>query len=178
MSITEKLTKYELSEKLQACLKMEMECADVYHTLVMLFPKRLFPDARELFQTLAEWEERHADIIAIGIQFNNINDIPDIIVPDEMSLINITLGIAQDIKSRLQVSRITLKMALSMVLKLEESAGESYLQDVMTKQTDSDVILYLQQFYKDEKTHAEMIKELMLKKGFLSLASYNLFEAG
>ncbi|UCE71342.1 MAG: hypothetical protein JSU99_08615 [Nitrospiraceae bacterium] len=173
MSITEKLSKYGLSEKLQACLKMEMQCADVYHTLVTLFPERLFPDARELFQTLAEWEERHADIIAISIQFNNVDEIPDIIVPDEMSMINVTLGIAQDIKSRLDDSRITLKMALSMILKLEESAGESYLQDIMTKQTDSEVILYLQQFYKDEKTHAEMIKELMLKKDFLTTVSYN-----
>jgi len=173
MSITEKLSKHGLSEKLQACLKMEMQCADVYHTLVTLFPERLFPDARELFKTLADWEERHADIIAISIQFNNVDEIPDIIVPDEMSLINVTLGIAQDIKSRLDDSRITLKMALSMILKLEESAGESYLQDVMTKQTDSEVILYLQQFYKDEKTHAEMIKELMLKKDFLTTVSYN-----
>jgi rubrerythrin len=173
MNITKKLTKYDLSEKLQACLKMEMQCADVYHTLVTLFPESWFPEARDLFQTLAEWEERHADIIAIGIEFSKIDEIPDIILPYELSLINLTLDIAQDIKARIGAERVTLKMALSMILKMEESAAESYLQDVMTKRTDSEVISYLQKFYKDEKTHAEMIKELMLKKGFLTKISYN-----
>ena len=173
MNITKKLTKYDLSEKLQACLKMEKQCADVYNTLVMLFPGNMFPEARDLFQTLAEWEERHADIIAIGIEYNKVDEIPDIIVPYEMSLINLTLGIAQDIKARIGDARVTLRMALSMTLKMEESAAESYLQDLMTKQSDSEVISYLQQFYKDEKTHAEMITELMLKKGFLANISYN-----
>jgi rubrerythrin len=166
-SITEKLIKYDLSERLQACMKMEMQCADVYHTLVSLFPESLFPEARKLFQTLAEWEERHADIIAISIEYNKINEVPDIIVPDELSLINETLGIAEDIKAKIDAERVTLKMALSMTLKMEESTAESYLQDVMTKSTDSEVISYLKKFYKDEKTHAEMIREFMLNKGIV-----------
>ena len=41
MNITEKVIKYDLSERLQACLKMEMLCAEIYHTLVTLFPGTL-----------------------------------------------------------------------------------------------------------------------------------------
>ncbi len=160
------IVKDDLSERLQACLKMEMQCADVYHTLVTLFPRSLFPEARDLFETLAEWEERHADIIAVSIGFHEIDEIPDIVVPSKLSLINNTLDIAQDIKAKIGSQRVTLKIALNMVLKMEESSAESYLQDVMTERMDLEIIKYLRQYYKDEKSHAEMIKELKLKKGF------------
>jgi rubrerythrin len=158
--------KDDLSERLQACLKMETQCADVYTTLVTLFPRNLFPEARDLFETLAEWEKSHADIIAVSIGFNKIDEIPDIFVPSELSLIKNTLDIAQDIKASIQSQRVTLKVALYMVLKMEESLAESYLQDVMTQKIDLEIIKYLRRFYKDEKSHAEMIKELILKKGY------------
>jgi rubrerythrin len=161
MNITDKLTQYDLTERLHTCLKMEMQCAEIYHSLV-----KLFPEASDLFQTLAEWEERHADIISVSIGFNSIKALPDEIVPYELSLINKTLNITRDIKARIGTERVTLKSALSMALEMEESFAESYLQEVMGKTTDSEVISYLQQFYKDGKTHAEMIKEFMSKEGF------------
>ena len=138
--ITEKLIKYDLSERLQACLTVEMQCADVYHTLVTLFPGSLFPEAKDLFQSLAEGEERHADIITVGLGFKKIDEIPHIIVPDDLPLINSSIDIARDIKARIGAERVTLKMALSMVLKMEESTAESYLQEVMTKTTDSSAV--------------------------------------
>ncbi len=151
----------DFSERLQAYYEMETECAEIYHSLVTLFP-----EAGDLFKTLAEWEERHADIISISIGFSDIGGISDTIVPGELSMINKTLEMTHNIMISIETEKVTLEDILGMVLKMEESMGESYLYEVMTKRTNSEAISYLQQFYKDEKTHAEMIKEFMVNEGF------------
>lgn len=159
--------KNELSERLKACLKMEMLCAEVYHDLGVLFPLNLFPDVKALFLRLKESEEKHANILRISIGLAKDSELPEIIVPKTLSLISKTLNMARDLKAHIATEYISLKMALEKALEMEETLAESYLHDIMTGQTDSETIAYLKQFYNDEKSHAELIKEVMSKRGFL-----------
>lgn len=159
--------KNELSERLKACLKMEMLCAEVYHDLGVLFPLNLFPDVKALFLRLKESEERHANLLRISIGLAKDSELPEIIVPKTLSLITNTLNMARDLKAQIATEYISLKMALKKSLEIEETLAESYLHDIMTGQTDSETITYLKQFYNDEKSHAEMIKEVMVKRAFL-----------
>lgn len=161
--------KNELSERLKACLKMEMLCAEVYHDLGVLFPLNLYPDVKALFIRLKESEEEHVNILKIIIGLAKDSEIPDIIVPKALSLIIKTINIAKDLKVQITTEYISLKVALKKALEMEETLAESYLHEIMSKQTDSEIISFLKQFYNDEKSHAELIKEVMLKRGFSSL---------
>jgi rubrerythrin len=143
----------QLSERLKACLKVELLCEEIYYKLC-----ELFPDSRELFQPIANTEKRHADILTICLGFNNLGDLPDIIVPGSLPLIKKSLDLTEHIKAQIN-NGITLKKALKMALDLENTTAENYFNEVMTKEADSEIIAYLQQFYKDEKSHSAMIKE-------------------
>ena len=151
----------QLAERLKTCMKIEVLCAEIYHTL-----GGIFPEARELFEKLAKSEERHADIISISIGFNRIHDLTDSFVPSSLQKMTETIKLAEEIKASIENKRLSLEKSLSMLLKMEQSLAESYLHETMVRDTDSDVILYLQQFYNDEKSHAEEIKKLMAVKGY------------
>lgn len=143
----------QLSERLKACLKVELLCEEIYYTLC-----KLFPDSKELFQLIADTEKRHADILTICLGFNKLGDLPDMIVPGSLQAIMKSLDIAKNMKTEIS-NGITLKMALRMSLELENTTAESYFNEIMTKEANSEIIAYLQQFYKDEKSHSSMIKE-------------------
>jgi rubrerythrin len=128
----------------------------------------LFPEAENLFEKLAKSEERHADILTICLGFENIHEVPGNIIPLSSSNINETIMLAECIKSGIEKDRFSLEKLLSMLLKMEKSLAEKYLHENLTKKTESDVISYLQQFYKDEQSHAEVIKKFMSDKEFLS----------
>ena len=152
-----------LTDRLNRCLKLEILCAEIYHALGLLFP-----EAEDLFENLARSEERHADILMISLGFENIHEIPNNIVPFSSDNINESIRLAEHIKSRIENDKLSLNKSLSLLLKMEKSLAEIYLHETMTKETESDVISYLQQFYKDEQSHSEVIKEFMSDKGLLS----------
>ena len=52
-------------------------------------------------------------------------------------------------------------MALKTALKIEEAVAEKYLHKLMVMKTDSRAVSYIQQFYTETKSHAEMIKDFL-----------------
>jgi len=148
----------ELSERLNACLKVETLCEEIYYSLCSLFP-----EARELFQKLAEEEERHADILTICSGFQNVGALPDTIVLNSFPQIIKSIDTAEKVKAKIADEDISLFKALYMTLELEEAVAEIYFNEVMTEKSDIEVISYLQQFYKDEISHTQRIEDFILK---------------
>jgi len=148
----------ELSQKLTACLKVEMLCEEIYYSLC-----NLFPEAKELFRQLAEEEERHADILTISTGFHKIDALPDKIVPDSPGRILESLHLAEKMKRTLEEDELFLREVLQMALELEESVAELYFNELMNEGSDDDVISYLQKYYKDEMSHVERIKRYILE---------------
>ena len=66
------------------------------------------------------------------------------------------------IKAEITGKRLSLKEALKSALELENVTAESYFNEIMKKEADSEVISYLQTFYKDEKS-SRYIEDLNLK---------------
>jgi bacterioferritin (cytochrome b1) len=149
-----------LTERLQACLEMEKLCADLYTYL-----SKLFTEAGDLFRKLAEDEERHADILTVSLGFHDIGELPDRIVPESPEHIRKSLDSAEDFRRLVTGGRVTLEEVLAAVLDLERSMAESYLHEVMTGETGDDVISYLKQFYQDEKSHCDRVKDYLLRMG-------------
>ncbi len=148
----------DLSERLNACLKVETLCEEIYYSLCSLFP-----EAKELFQKLAEEEERHADILTICAGFQDIGALPDMMVLNSVPQIMQSIDIAEEIKAKIEKENISLLAALHMTLELEEAVAEIYFNEVMTEKSDIEVISYLQQFYKNEISHTQRIEDFILK---------------
>jgi rubrerythrin len=158
------LTKDERSERLRACLKVEMRCSELYSDLCMLFPKNLFPETKNLFLRLKKSEDEHANILRINLELHKTSDMPMIPVPYTLPLLKKTLNIVDDIQFLLGKGKVNLKTILNKTLEMEESSAESYLREIMVQQTDKAVVAYLRQFYTDEKSHVEIIKEFIHKR--------------
>ncbi len=152
-------TTMRLIERLEACLQLETLAEEIYLKLCTLFP-----DESKLFQLLAEEEARHADILTISVGFNRINELPDEIVPDSAVQIRKAINIAQRIKQRLDETTVSFSEALDMSLELETSMAENYFNEMMKKKMNNEIISYLQRFYKDEESHADRIKKLLLRQ--------------
>jgi rubrerythrin len=150
----------ELAEKLQACLRVETLCEEIYYSLC-----NLFPQARELFRQLAEEEERHADILTICGGFQDIGALPAVIVPESVPQIQKSVEIAEELKKMIEGENISLRTALEKALELEESVAEIYFNELMTGESDVEVVSYLQRYYKNETAHTEMIRRFMRQNG-------------
>jgi rubrerythrin len=146
----------ELSERLKACLKVETLCEEIYYSLCVLFP-----EAKGLFQKLAEEEERHADILTICAGFQDMGALPDMMVLNSLPQITKSIDIAEEIKARIAEEDISLLDALHMTLELEDAVAEIYFNEVMTEKSDMEVIAYLQQFYKNEISHMQRIEDFI-----------------
>ena len=147
----------ELSQKLEACLKIETLCEEIYYSLC-----NIFPQAKKLFRQLAEEEERHADILTISAGFHNLGALSDIIVPDSSSRIKESLDLARKVKKEIEARPILLREALQMALELEESIAEVYFNELMTEKSGEEIISHLQQYYKDEMRHTDRIKQYII----------------
>jgi rubrerythrin len=147
----------DLFQKLEACLKVELLCEEIYYSMC-----NLFPEAKKLFRQLAEEEERHADILTICSGFHKLGVMPDIIVPDSAPKIKESLELAEEMRQKVIEETLSLREALQMALDLEESVAEIYFNELMTEQSEEGIISHLQKYYKDEIPHTERIKQYIL----------------
>ena len=148
----------DLSERLEACLKIETLCEEIYYSLC-----NAFPEAKRLFRQLAEEEERHADILTISAGFHKLGLISDIIVPNSVPEIKESLDLAEKMRRTVTEQTLSLREALQMALELEASVAEVYFNELMTDTSDEEVISHLRQYYKDEMRHTDRIKQYILE---------------
>jgi len=143
------------------CITVENMTAEIYTE----FGDR-FPDAMSFFRELSKEEENHAAILAIGKEFDRRGKLPEDAVPESMPHIDGSLNFIKGVKERIKGREITLKDALEMSLSMEETTVESYVQEILIKETDSRVIKSLQRLLLEERLHIEKITEFMKEQGF------------
>lgn len=149
-----------LSEKIKVCIAIEATTAEIYHSLSASLPK-----ARGFWRDLALSEENHTNILVVGAGYLSKGELPDHIVPSSQELIDETFRLVRDVKKKIRNEQLSLSDALDLALKIEKSAAESYLQEIVLGQTDDPIIERLQQIRRDELTHIEKIKDFMKKAG-------------
>jgi bacterioferritin (cytochrome b1) len=149
-----------LSERLKACIAVESNVAEIYHTF-----RKMFPEARDFWHQLAMEEENHAAILAVGEGFHRVGKLPDYFVPDSLPLINQSLTFIKEVQRRIEEEDISLKEALELSLQLERTMEESYLYEIITKETDSKMISKLQKLAVDTGSHIKQIEDYKAGKG-------------
>jgi rubrerythrin len=146
----------ELSERLRICIAIEAGIGEIYDDFA-----KMFPGASDLWGELAREEENHASILAIGNRYANLGKLPAIVVPDSLTHMRDTLGFVDIVKATVQSRNVSIDEALEMSLKLEQTLEEGHLPDVMTHETDSEVVARLQRLLADTRSHIVKIKDYM-----------------
>ncbi|NIT04160.1 hypothetical protein GTO10_04525 [Candidatus Saccharibacteria bacterium] len=150
----------ELSKRIEACIAVERASAEIYNNFSNKFPK-----ARLFFQELSKDEESHVTLLMVGKAYHKVGKLPDNVVPSSLPDIYVTLDLTEKIKQKIDSEEISLKEALDIASLLENSMAESYLQEIMMKQTDDKVIANLKKMLIDEISHSEKIKDFMENMG-------------
>jgi hypothetical protein len=153
--------KNDLSERIKTCVAIESGIADIYHSFARLFPK-----AKTFWYELAMEEENHASVLLIGSRYVKLGILPNYIVPKSLHKMNSTLQLIDYTKKRIKSDDISMKEALDTAMKLELTMEESYLLEVLTRETNNEVIARLQKLLGDTKLHITKISEYMQKKGY------------
>lgn len=148
--------KRDLPERIKVCIAIETGIADIYREFMVLFPQ-----AGDLWGKLAMEEENHAAILAIGSRYADLGKLPDYIVPESLPNMRNTLDLVTAVKRTLKGGGLSLKEALDISLRLEQTLEESYMIDVMTRETESKIVERLQRLMADTKSHIITIKEYM-----------------
>lgn len=146
-------------EKLDLCIRVETACSQIYRRFA-----EVFPDEREFWEMLENAEENHIDILTIAKGFHDVDYLPELMTPSDMPLMQKSVEAAESARDNIRPG-MDIADALKTALMLEESVVEAYLSDVMQGNINSDAINYMRRFWKDSKTHADMIREKMDQLG-------------
>ncbi len=136
---------------------MERKCAEEYHAL-----GNLFPEAKDFFEKIAQDEINHAAILTVArLHYNDGKISEEMIVPASLAVINTSLVFLENIKRKIKDRNISLETALTLSVSLEETSAESYFNQVMTGESDSEIISGLKKLYSDEVSHLTVIKNFL-----------------
>jgi rubrerythrin len=153
----------ELSERIEACIVVELLAAEIYLMLADSFPAE-----RGFFMDLCHEEQEHAEILTIGMGFQRVGEVPDYIVPESFLRIYESFTFVKDIKEKIENQKVSLKEALELTLQMEESVAEKHFQDVFSHaESNSYIINKLNTLQSDSKRHADKIKAFMKSKNLL-----------
>jgi rubrerythrin len=150
----------EMSKSLGVCIAVEAMTAEIYHAF-----SRLFPQVKDFWYDLALSEENHTNILLLAAGLHRAGTQTEDIAPRSLYQVQETFTLVSDSKKRVGTNNLSIKEAFEMALQIENSTGEIYFQQVITQQTDSEVILGLRELLVDEQLHNIKIQSFMKTHG-------------
>jgi rubrerythrin len=145
-----------MTHKLDSCIKLEIAIGETYLKL-----SKMFPEARELFDKLAIEEINHAEILTKSKELNIDGELSEEFVNKLCSMVTEPLVYVQTLKHKIEKKQLSLEEALNFSLKIEQHGAEYYLQATMLQEVTDKAISLLQQLYKANRYHADVIREFM-----------------
>ncbi len=153
--------KTELSERIKTCIAIESAIAEIYHSFA-----KLFPEEKNFWYELAMEEENHASVLLEGSRYVELGILPGYVVPKSLRKMKRTLQLIDDTRKEMESGHMSMKEALDAAMKLELTMEESYVLEVLTSETDDEVISRLQKLLSDTKLHITKVSEYIQKKGY------------
>lgn len=142
----------------EALIETELYISELY-----LLYSDIFPEDRDFWWNLAVEEKNHAALMKSAVSFFKKGLFPDEILPDELEMIK---SISAGITTQTQKFRLThpsKDAAYHFAIKIEESGGEFYYQELMNKTSENKIIRIFQRLGEANKNHAERIRSLTAK---------------
>ncbi len=147
----------ELSLLFDESIQLEHNIAKLYETFYHAFPE----DAHFWWELVLE-EKNHASLLQSGKdRFEPLAKFPIEMMPPSIQELKSVNSEIQDIIKKYQDTIPSREDAFNIALKLEQSAGELHFQQFMEKESESELDRIFQRLNRDDKDHAEKLREYM-----------------
>lgn len=141
---------------LNGCIKVEKSAASIYKKLM-----KKFLDKKDFWKELCDDEINHLSFLNDVKSLGLIDVMQKIKSSPSLSIINETVKMADDLNAKIIADSISLKKALSMALKLEESIVETYTNEIIANLISCEDESSYKKLVADEKKHINKIKKMM-----------------
>ncbi len=147
-------------EIINGCIKVESAASSIYGKLM-----QLFPDEQDFWEGLHNDEKDHISFL---------NDVKSLGLSDEVqkmdllpskSMVKEAVKLATSINKKIHHNPVTLKQALDLTLKLEESMVETYTNELIASLLSCDNPASYNTFLKTEKDHKSKIIRKIKQEG-------------
>ncbi|MBI4844077.1 MAG: hypothetical protein HY809_07135 [Nitrospirae bacterium] len=155
----------EVKDRINGCIAVEHAVASIYASFV-----RMFPAEKGFWEKLYNEEIEHSAFLVNTLDLYSDSSLPTGLNPPALPYVVKALEFANNINFRIRVSPVSLKDALDMSLKLEETMVEAFINDLVNGVMSSGIIPSERDFRKllaFEKEHVSRIRDMMFRKGFL-----------
>lgn len=149
----------ELGERIRACVIVELLAAGIYRRMADLYPEQ-----SSFFMELHLEEKNHAALLTAGKGLLIKEKVPDHVAPDSLSEINEAIDCARNINERLGKEGVSLKEALELALRFENTSAENNFHEAFDEKSDSEIIQKLRKLRVESGHHAGRIKLLLQKE--------------
>ena len=141
---------------INGCMKVEKTAAAIYQKLMIKFPEE-----RDFWKELFDDEKNHISFLK-DVKSLGLTDVMEKTDPlPSKKIINEALRLADDLKVKISSDSVSLKKALAMALKLEESIVETYTNKLIADLLACEGGVSHKKVVADEKTHIRKIKKMM-----------------
>ena len=154
----------EMNDSINGCIAMEKAAELVYSHFMQLFPQE-----KDFWGDLVKDEIGHASFLIDADNLGLFDKIKLTYAPLSMPLLGKTLKFAENINSQIRFNPVSLEDAFKMALKLEESILETFTNNLMGALL-TDPKLSFDRLLSETRLHADKIRDMMIKKGFLKLS--------
>ena len=143
---------------INGCIKVENTVASIYSRLTQVLPKH-----KEFWSELLNDEREHiaflSDVKTLGL----ITELEKMDFAPSMNEIKKTLKLTDSVNKRISDDPISMKNALKLALKLEESMVETYSNELIAKLLSCDDASSYKKLLADEKKHIDKVRKMMKK---------------
>jgi rubrerythrin len=146
------------NELINGCIKVEKSAASIYKKLM-----KKFPDRKDFWKELFDDEISHLSFLNDVKSLGLTDEIQKMEASPSISLVNEAVKMAENIIAKIIADSISFKKALSMALKLEESAVETYTNKIIADLISCEDELAYKKMVADTKKHINKIKKMMKK---------------
>jgi len=148
----------EQVDVINGCIKVENSVASIYSNLIQVFPEN-----KGFWESLLNDEREHiaflTDIKSQGL----ITEMEKMDLPPSMKIIQNNLKLVDKVSRRISDEPISMKNALKLALKLEESIVETYTNELIARLLSCEDETSYEELIDGEKKHVDRIRKELKK---------------
>ena len=143
---------------INGCIKVENSVASIYSNLMQVFPEN-----KKFWQARLNDEREHSALLTDVKSQGLITEMEKMDLPPSMQVIRSTLKMVDKVNKRISDEPISMKNALKLALKLEESIVEIYTNELIADLLTCENGASLEELINGEKKHVDRIRKEMKK---------------
>lgn len=148
----------EQHDFINGCIKVENTVASIYSRLMQVLPKQ-----KDFWEELLNDEREHiaflSDVKSLGL----MTELEKIDYAPSLKEVKKTLKLTDSVTKRISDEPISMKNALKLALKLEESMVETYSNELIAKLLSCDGEASYERLLADEQKHVDKVRKMMKK---------------